>query len=47
MSEENNKIEEQDLENSTSEKVEQVSESPKEKEEEISSEELIGKLNIL
>ena len=34
MSEENNKIEEQDLENPTSEKEEQVSESPKEKEEE-------------
>lgn len=46
MSEENNKIEEQDLENSTSEKEEQVSESPKEKEEEeISPEDLIEKLN--
>ena len=46
MSEENNKIEEQELENPTSEKEEQVSESPKEKEgEEISSEELIEKLN--
>ena len=46
MSEENNKIEEQELENPTSEKEEQVSVSPKEKEgEEISSEELIEKLN--
>ena len=47
MSEENNnKIEEQDLENPTSEKEEQVSESPKEKEEEvISPEDLIEKLN--
>jgi len=46
MSEENNKIEEQELENPTSEKEEQVSESPKEKEaEEISPEELIEKLN--
>ena len=46
MNEENNKIEEQDLENPTSEKEEQVSESPKEKEEEeISPEDLILKLN--
>ena len=45
MSEENNKIEEQDLENPTSEKKEQVSESPKEKEEEVSPEDLIEKLN--
>ena len=46
MSEENNKIEEQDLENLTSETEEQVSESPKEKEgEEISPDELIEKLN--
>ena len=46
MSEENNKIEEQDLENPTSEKEEQVSESQKEKEgEEISPEVLIEKLN--
>ena len=46
MSEENNKIEEQDLENSTSKKEEQVSEMPKEKEEEeISPEDLIEKLN--
>ena len=46
MNEENNKIEEQDLENPTSEKEEQVSESPKEKEEEeISPEDLIEKLN--
>ena len=46
MSEENNKIEEQELENPTSEKEEQVTESPKEKEEEeISAEELIKKLN--
>ena len=46
MSEENNKIEEKDLENSTSEKEEPVSESPKEKEkEEISPEGLIEKLN--
>ena len=35
MSEENNKIEEQELENPTSEKKEQVSESLKEKEEEL------------
>ena len=41
MSEENNKIDEQDLENPTSEKDEQVSESPKEKEEEVSPEDLI------
>ena len=47
MSEENKtKVEEQDLENPTSEKEEQVSESPKEKEEEvISPEDLIEKLN--
>ena len=46
MSEENNKIEEQELENPTSEKEEQVSESPKEKEgEENSPEDLIEKLN--
>ena len=46
MSEENNKIEEQDSENSTSKKEEQVSEMPKEKkEEEISPEDLIEKLN--
>ena len=46
MSEENNKIEEQDLENATSEKEEHVSESPKEKEGEATSpEELIEKLN--
>ena len=46
MSEDNNKIEKQELENPTSEKEEQVSESPKEKEgEEISPEELIEKLN--
>ena len=46
MSEDNNKIEEQELENPTSEKEEQLSESPKEKEgEEISPEELIEKLN--
>ena len=47
MSEEkNNKLEEQDLENPTSEKEEQVSESAKEKEEEvISPEDLIEKLN--
>ena len=45
MSEENNKIEEQDLENLTSEKEEQASESPKEKEEEVSPEDLIEKLN--
>ena len=46
MSEENNKIEEQELENPTLEKEEQVSESTKEKEgEDISSEELIDKLN--
>ena len=45
MSDENNKIDEQDLENPTSEKEEQVSESPKEKEEEVSPEDLIEKLN--
>ena len=47
MSEENNnKIEEQDLENPTSEKEEQVSEEPKDQEEaEISPEDLIEKLN--
>ena len=46
MSEENNKIEEQKLENPTSEKEEKVSELSKEKEvEEISPEELIEKLN--
>ena len=45
MSDENNKIEEQDLENPTSEKEEQVSESTKEKEEEVPSEDLIEKLN--
>ena len=47
MSEENNnKLEEQDLENPTSEKEEQVSEKPKDQEEaEISPEELIEKLN--
>ena len=45
MSEENNKIEEQDLENPTSEKEEQLSESPKEKEKEVSQEDLIEKLN--
>jgi molecular chaperone GrpE len=47
MSEENNnKLEEQDLENPTSEKEEQVSEKPKDQEEaEISSEDLIEKLN--
>ena len=45
MSEENNKIEEQELENPTSEKKEQVSESSKEKEKEISPEALIEKLN--
>ena len=46
MSEENNKIEEQDLENPTLEKEEQISVSPKEKEEEeISTEDLIEKLN--
>ena len=47
MSEENNnKLEEQDLENPTSEKVEQVSEEPKDQEEaEISPEDLIEKLN--
>ena len=46
MNEENNKIEEQDLENPTSEKEEQAPESPKEKEEEeISTEDLIEKLN--
>ena len=48
MSEENNnKLEEQDLENPTSEKEEQVSEKPKDQEEaEISPEELIEKLNV-
>ena len=47
MSEEKKtKLEEQDLENPTSEKEEQVSESPKEKEEEETApEDLIGKLN--
>jgi molecular chaperone GrpE len=47
MSEENNnKLEEQDLENPTSEKEGQVSEEPKDQEEtEISPEELIEKLN--
>ena len=47
MSEENNnKLEEQDLENPTSEKEEQVSEEPKDQEEaEISHEDLIEKLN--
>ena len=47
MSEENNnKLEDQDLENPTSEKEEQVSEEPKDQEEtEISPEELIEKLN--
>ena len=45
MNEENNKIEEQNLENPTSEKEELVSESPKEKEEEVSPEDLIEKLN--
>lgn len=46
MSEDNNKIEEQELENPTSEKEEQVSESPKEKEEEeIAPKDLIEKLN--
>ena len=47
MSEENNnKLEEQDLENQTSEKEEQVSEEPKDQEEaEISPEDLIEKLN--
>ena len=47
MSEENNnKLEEQDLENPTSEKEEQVSEEPKDqKEAEISPEDLIEKLN--
>ena len=47
MSEEKKtKLEEQDLENHTSEKEEQVSESPKEKEEEeIAPEDLIEKLN--
>ena len=47
MSEENNnKLEEKDLENPTSEKEEQVSEEPKDQEEtEISPEELIEKLN--
>ena len=47
MSEENNnKLEDQDLENPTSEKEEQVSEEPKDQEEaEISPEDLIEKLN--
>lgn len=47
MSEENNnKLEEQDLENPTTEKEEQVSEEPKDQEEaEISPEDLIEKLN--
>ena len=47
MSEEKKtKLEEQDLENPTSEKEEQVSESPKEKEEEeVAPEDLIEKLN--
>ena len=47
MSEENNnKLEEQDLENPTPEKEEQVSEEPKDQEDaEISSEDLIEKLN--
>lgn len=47
MSEENNnKLEEQDLENPTSEKEEQVSEEPKDQEEaEISPDDLIEKLN--
>jgi len=47
MSEENNnKLEEQDLENPTSEKEEQVSEEPKDQEEaEISPEDLVEKLN--
>ena len=47
MSEENNnKLEEQDLENPTSEKEEQVSQEPKDQEEtEISPEDLIEKLN--
>ena len=47
MSEENNnKLEEQDLENPTSEKAEQVSEEPKDQEEaETSPEDLIEKLN--
>jgi len=46
MNEENNKIEEQDLENLKSEKEEQASEVPKDnEEEEISSEDLIQKLN--
>ena len=47
MSEENNnKLEEKDLENPTSEKEEQVSEEPKDQEEaEISPEDLIEKLN--
>jgi molecular chaperone GrpE len=44
--ENNNKLEEQDLENPTSEKEEQVSEEPKDQEEaEISPEDLIEKLN--
>ena len=46
MSEDNNKLEEQDLENSTSEKEEQVSEEPNDQEEaEISPEDSIEKLN--
>ena len=46
MSEENNKIDEKELENPASEKEDQVSVSPKEKEEEdISPEDLIEKLN--
>jgi len=46
MNEENNKIEEQDLENLKSEKEEQASDVPKDnEEEEISSEDLIQKLN--
>ena len=46
MSEENNnKLEEQDLENPTSEKEEQVSEEPKDQEEAGISEDLIEKLN--
>ena len=47
MSEENNnKLEDQDLENPTSEKEEQISEEPKDQEEaEISPEDLIEKLN--
>ena len=46
MSEDNNKLEEQDLENPTSEKEEQVLEEPKNQEEaKISPEDLIEKLN--